>query len=247
MHVPRIPTSADFGDTATIHVSPTSIDQRISNVLILLHGLGDTEQPFSVLGSRLNIPETLCLSVRGPHPLPFDSHGFHWGNDIIFDQASGGLDMDSGFDDTRQLFKTIIDEVLVNICGWSRRKLFFFGFGQGGMVALDIAASLPAGGPDSQYGGVVSIGGPPSSTTNPLTQKPRTPILVIGSAQNSAITDGVEARLKNIFESVEICKWRGRNGDGMMKNAEETMPIMRFFASRLYSYAGIPEGSVEIS
>ena len=44
---------------------------------------------------------------------------------------------------------------------------------------------------------------------------------------------------------VEYHKW-DRAGDGMPRNRDEMLPIMRFFARRLRSRKGVPEGSIEV-
>jgi hypothetical protein len=51
--------------------------------------------------------------------------------------------------------------------------------------------------------------------------------------------------LKARFGEVEYIKW-GKAGDGMPTNREEMVPIMRFFARRLKSRAGVPVGAVEL-
>ncbi len=44
---------------------------RLTNALILLHGIGDSEIPFARLGRNLNLPETVCIALRGPKQVPF--------------------------------------------------------------------------------------------------------------------------------------------------------------------------------
>jgi predicted esterase len=242
---PRIPELGDFPKDLIVAISPPTDDKPAANILILLHGLGDTHSPFAALGKTLNFPETACLAVRAPSTLPFDNNGYHWGDDLIFDSSSGGLDMEANFTTTHKLFKILIDDVLVGKCGWKRRAMFFIGMGQGGMVALDVASRLPAA--EGEFGGVVSLGGPlPNSAPSP-DPKVKTPVIVMGADKNSAITETVEARLKNVFEFVEVVKWRGRKEDGMMKNQEEALPMMKFMARRLRSNSGIPSGAVELS
>ncbi|KAJ8700751.1 hypothetical protein PTI98_003747 [Pleurotus ostreatus] len=41
------------------------------NLLIFLHGLGDTHKPFSKLGRQLKLPQTATLSIRAPEKIPF--------------------------------------------------------------------------------------------------------------------------------------------------------------------------------
>ena len=85
----------------------------------------------------MNLPETVCISIQGPHPL-LDLGGFHWGDDIIFDSTSGGLDFDAGFQRSTKLLKDLVTDVLITKCGYQFREIVFFGFGQGGMVALNV-------------------------------------------------------------------------------------------------------------
>lgn len=86
----------------------------------------------------MNLPETCCLSIQGPANL-LDLGGFHWGDDIIFDSTSGGIDSDAGFKKTTELLKDVVDNVLIEKCGYKPRDIFFFGFGQGGMAASNFA------------------------------------------------------------------------------------------------------------
>lgn len=89
----------------------------------------------------MNLPETTCISIRGPKAL-LDLEGAHWGDDIIFDNTTGGLDADAGVKESTELLKIIITEVLVAKCGYKPREIMLFGFGQGGMVALSIAGKI---------------------------------------------------------------------------------------------------------
>lgn len=64
--------------TFSYESSPSGID---SNLLILLHGLGDTHLPFQSLGKKLatNLPQTATLSLRGGSPVPFlEEQGWGW-------------------------------------------------------------------------------------------------------------------------------------------------------------------------
>jgi hypothetical protein len=44
-----------------------SDDGTDANLLILLHGLGDTHQPFGRLGRQLKLPQTATLALRASH------------------------------------------------------------------------------------------------------------------------------------------------------------------------------------
>lgn len=120
--------------------------QPPTNVLVLLHGIGDTDLSFKTFAEKLQLPETACLSVRAPTPLPFDLGGFYWGDDILIDEATGEMDYDSGFTkSTPLLLEKLISQCLIEKCGYRPREVLLFGFGQGGMVALDVAARFEHG------------------------------------------------------------------------------------------------------
>jgi len=80
--------------------------------------------------------------------LPFDLGGFHWGDDIVFDDRTGEMDLDTGFStSTPLIMDELIEKCLVGKCGYKLREIMIYGFGQGGMVALDVAARLEHGEP----------------------------------------------------------------------------------------------------
>lgn len=233
--------AASFPTSLVLSITPPpALSPKTTNVLILLHGLGDTSVAFTNLGKQLALPETTCISLQAPTPLPFDLGGFHWGDDITFDQASGQMDFDTGFTKAVKIIKQdIIEDALVKQGGYKPREIMIIGFGQGAMAALATAASMA-----EELGGIVSIGGPlPSSSTSAKAVK--TPVLVLGGSSSTLITRTALDRLKAAFQNVEYQNWH-RAGDGMPRNREEMLPIMRFFACRLRSRAGVPEGSVEV-
>ncbi len=236
------PTIADFPSSLQLTITPPPASSpQPTNVLLPLHGLGDTLNSFTNLGKQLSLPETTCISLQAPTPLPFDLGGFHWGDDIQFDSASGQMNFDTGFTKAvKALKQDIIEEVLVNKCGYKYREIMLFGFGQGAMAALATVVSMA----EQELGGIVSIGGslPVSSTS---IKEVKTPVLVLGGQSDTLVTRTSLDKLKSCFQNVEYHKWN-RAGDGMPRDRDEMLPIMRFFARRLTSRQGVPEGSVEV-
>ena len=234
----QLPNLADFSSSHILSITPPPDSGKPVNVLILLHGLGDTNESMKTLGQRMALPETVCISVRGPTPLPFDIGGFHWGNDIVFDQGSEAMDPDTGFSKSFSYLREIL-HVLQAECHYNGRNILFFGYGQGGMAALRLAME------SEELGGIVSIGGPLSTDVTTPKQKSRTPIIVLGGSSNSSVPESAVKRLKDVFEFVEYKQWR-RPSDSPPRNREEMLPIMQFFGRRLQSMQGVPEGSVEL-
>ncbi|KAI9725068.1 MAG: hypothetical protein M1812_000344 [Candelaria pacifica] len=242
----RLPVASDFPSWLQLTVIPPLASQAPANILILLHGLGDTNRSFTSLGQNLSLPETACISLQALTPLPFDLGGYHWGDDIIFDQTSGKMDFDTGFEKgTKAIGEDIIQKGLIGTCGYQGREIFLLGFGQGGMASFAAVASLSSGA-SLELGGVVSIGGPLPLSIGTAARTAKTPVLILGGSSNSLITSSNTARLRTVFESVEYKQW-SKAGDGMPSNREQMLPIMQFFASRLRSRKSVPEGSTEVS
>ncbi len=118
------------------------------NLLVLLHGLGDTPQRYLDFGIRLQLPSTSVVALRAPAllgaggPLEGQVDGFQWY---------------PAFEDDGELIKAsrtemrrleglrrsadIVSEVLQNLWdkeGWSRQTTFLLGFSQGGVVAVEV-------------------------------------------------------------------------------------------------------------
>ena len=236
----RLPIRSDFPSALNLTITPAPASApQLSNVLILLHGLGDTSASFANLGKQLALPETVCVSVQAPTPLPFDLGGFHFGDDIEFDSATGQMDFDTGFSKiVRILKRDIIEKGLIENGGSKPREIMLLGFGQGAMAALATASSI-----SDELGGVISIGGPlPASTS---AKDVKTPVLVCGGSSNTLITRTAVEKIKTAFKSAEYHKWN-RAGDSMPRDRDEMLPLMGFFARRLRSQRGVPEGSVEV-
>lgn len=251
----KMPTQSDFPSnlTVTITLPPSSTSTPTPNILLLLHGIGDSAAGFTSFGRALRLPETTIITIQAPAPLPFDLGGFHWGDDLSFDSRTGALDMDAGFSrSTALLTNEIIRQVLVEKCGYQLREIMILGFGQGGMVGLAVARELgSAAGKENQdrisgaLAGVISIGAPYALSGTRSGAKNRSPVLLIAGRDSEAVSDGAVRRTKDVFEFVEVSRY-ARKGDGMPSNRDEMLPIMQFFARRLRSRQGVPEGSVEI-
>lgn len=70
-------------------------------------------------------------------------------------------------------------------------------------------------------------------------------MLLCGGNSHTAVTRDQLARIKDVFEHVEYVRW-DRRGDEMPKDRGEMLPLMRFWARRLRSRAGVPEGATEL-
>ncbi|KAL2128979.1 hypothetical protein VTI74DRAFT_8387 [Chaetomium olivicolor] len=271
----RIPTPADFTSIYSSHpayhpsssASSSSSSPPISlvfpspaesttSILLLFHGLGDSEAPFASFARNLSLPGVLSISVRGVSPLPAlvagdgEGQGYHWGDDLGF-TAGGEIDPDPGFGKARTwVMEKLVGEVLVQKCGWEMGDIMLFGFGQGGTLALGLASMLRMGakveevgsgtegrglGDRKRFKGVVSVGGGlPASMVPSMSGlgKAKTPVLVCCGRESEAVDEDAVDVLEREFEEVKVVRWK-RSDDGMPRNREEVLPMMQFFAERL--------------
>lgn len=256
MPTKKNPDPTDFPSHLTVTVTPAPTHAPLapaSNILLLLHGLGDSARAFQKFGQALKLPDTIVVTVQGTTPLPLSLNGFHWGDDVSFDSATGVIDMDAGFvRATKTLVDDVVREALVRKCGYALREIMILGFGQGGMVGLAVARELGLKKDKSSahpappaLSGIISIGAPyPLSGSRAGDPNP-SPVLLVSGRDSVAVSDEAVRRTKQVFKFVEVSRYT-RKGDGMPSNHEEMLPVMQFFARRLRSKQGVPEGSIEI-
>ncbi|ORY71157.1 Alpha/Beta hydrolase protein [Pseudomassariella vexata] len=260
----RIPQPEDFAPLSpalNFTLTYPEVPETTTAILLIFHGLGDSEVSFTTFAKSIALPGVLAITVRGVSPLPPALLGmtdeeaatsptkhFHWGDDLTLAPDTGELDPDPGFAKAEELvLGRLVRETLITKCGWDVRDILLFGFGQGGTLALGLASRLRGGervvdvteGEGAQEGkvfkGTVSIGGPLPASMVPTVSardKSRTPALVCHGRSSEAVDDEAMEVLKKEFVDVREVKW-GKGNDGMPMNRDEMLPIMQFFAERL--------------
>ncbi|KAI1104326.1 alpha/beta-hydrolase [Jackrogersella minutella] len=257
----RIPKPEDFDHlSSSLHISLVfpEVPETTTAILIIFHGLGDSEAPFAGFAKNINLPGVLGISVRGVSPLPPALLGlpdsdtrpaehFHWGDDLTFSPSSDTLDPDPGFSKAEDLvLGKLIRETLIEKCGWETNDILLFGFGQGGSLALGLSSKIREGErvvdvtegngtTMTAFKGAVSIGGPlPVSMIPTLSarEKSRTPVLLCYGRSSEYISEEAVDLLKREFIDVREVKWK-KHDDGMPNTKDEVLPIMQFFAERL--------------
>ncbi|KAK6075708.1 phospholipase carboxylesterase superfamily [Seiridium cupressi] len=260
----RIPKPEDFEELSpgvNLTLTYPEVAETTTAILIIFHGLGDSEVSFTTFAKSIALPGVLAITVRGVSPLPPSLLGlpdseaskptnhFHWGDDLTLSPSTGDLDPDPGFTKATELIsEKLIRETLITKCGWETSDMLLFGYGQGGSLALGLASKLrgnervvdvtegePA--PGSAFKGVVSIGGPLPTSMIPTVstrEKSRSPSLVChGRSSELLDADAIDV-LKKEFVDVREVKWR-KADDGMPQSRDEMLPVMQFFAERLGS------------
>ena len=145
-------------DFSNFHYLPTK-DEIFTNLLIILHGLGDTLDNFKSFGAKLSIPQCSILTLQAPDILPFEC-GYSWYP--IFEE--NGEMIRPTKKETRRLFglqksrKAIVKLIsrLINDFGYSAENIFLFGYSQGGVVCVDFLLNYMA---EKELEKITSFGG----------------------------------------------------------------------------------------
>lgn len=205
------------------------------NLLILLHGLGDTHTSFANLGKQLKLPQTATLAIRAPEKIPYlYEEAFQWYES--FDPL-GDLLPNPNPTPALDLLAKIFNH-LTNDCRWPPARIHVFGFAQGGSVAVEFALlrwrQQLQRNPDSftsPLGSVVSVCGPLLSYPTPVSPCP-VPLLLFHRLPpaESALSISDKTAFRRGFESFQEVQM---SGEGMPRSRAEWEHIMRFWSERL--------------
>ncbi|KIW99376.1 uncharacterized protein Z518_11364 [Rhinocladiella mackenziei CBS 650.93] len=244
------PSPNDFPASLSpiIHLPPNN---KPTNAILFLPGLGDMAANFSSFARALNLPDAMTITLNPPVPLPFPlGPGYQWSEDLQVDSTTGDLDLDSSLTRAVELVaQDVIAKVLIDKLKYRPEQIHLFGFGQGGSVALSVPlhSSLSA---QSSLGGIISIGGglPLSTSLANTSSKNRTPVLLLSGSKSplASAESSPLKRVKSTFEFVTYHQWN-KAEDSMPQNRNEMLPMMQFWGRRLRSRRGVPDDAVEIS
>lgn len=214
------------------------------NLLLLLHGLGDGPAAFAQFAARLALPQTSSLALNAPLPLPLDLPGRMWHDSFAADGSLlDGTDRRRAASLARETRRRLLAllRLLERGCGWSRERIFLFGFAQGGTAVLDLLGHLePSSEDGGRLGGVISwCGLPLPELLQPLDSKPppraaaaaaATPLLVVaGGAADAEPPPHVAER----FYEQLVSKWSPRDGRSCARDDAEAATT-----SSLHTLAG---------
>ena len=192
-----------------------SHDKIDTNLMILLHGAGDTHQPFHALAKKMNMPQCASLSIHassinnGFGTLPFEL-GHTWFTEM--DYTNGQPLHRHNFKVTSSLDKAVhqLDNIISLLTDpqdrdgggdgdgdggrWLPERIFLFGFSAGACLAMEACVQrirnqqLPLGGAICVSGGIhTTIRSRNDDSASKQLEQPTaaTPALIIGGA-----TDG---------------------------------------------------------
>ncbi|KAK0553274.1 hypothetical protein OC846_000320 [Tilletia horrida] len=217
---PSHPALRPFKPFLYLDSAASSSSTPLSNLLILLPGLGDSPKAYASLATQFQrtLPQTAILILRPTDPIPFlaepdddpDQVPQAWWN--AFDTLTGDTLPPSAqnpgpcIDRLSNLLDYLAGPIqsspsLSSGCGWPPHAIHLFGYGQGGTAALETAiawtrkrrirSGLQA---ERELGSIVSVCGPllSSSGGNQAPKRCAIPILSVVRHPN-ADTNSVHA------------------------------------------------------
>jgi predicted esterase len=217
----RLPVQGDFQEIALQvtydlipHPTPDT-ESDVKHIVLVLHDYDKSEESLAdFTKSCLVQPDTAYLLLRAPKNA---DKGYTW---------SDAARPEGTFLEATQTVISIIRDVLVLKCLFPLRNILLFGYGQGGTVALAVAAEWR----EIELGGIMSIAGPMPSAIQADGKKIKTPALVIGGSLGN-ITAQAEQHIRDLFLHVEVVLKTGFGN--FLPKKDEMGRVDAFFAHRL--------------
>jgi len=201
-----------------------SCDGIDSNLLVLLHGAGDSHKPFHELSRRMQLPQTASLSIHasscdnGFTTLPFNL-GSSWFEEM--DYGTGDALPNNHCRRVRSLSAAAgrLIEILHSLFavddeglneGWNPERIFLFGYSSGACLVMEtclrmvINAERPLGGGICVAGGVKCELPLDASKDSALVNEGCTSILLIVGSDDSAFPPPAARRALEIYH--DACK-----------------------------------------
>jgi len=260
-----VPTAGSASTTITSAAAPNRQPggdaAAAPNLLVLLHGAGDTPAPFARLAAKLALPNTASLALRAPFRLGPD--GWTWfeeGEDEACDAAS--------LEAARPALAASIDAA-----GWPRHRVHLFGYGEGGAAVLDLVLAAANGGlgpgpagsgaGGRRWGSAVTVGaallpgalrrlaGRQQAGAAAAPSHPTTPVLLtrgewdgVGAPAPAAAATVGALRAAGLADAC-LHTVPGKGGGMLGPDREEVEAVMKHWARCLA--APVPAGCVEAS
>mmetsp|Transcript_20603 Transcript_20603/g.25282 ORF Transcript_20603/g.25282 Transcript_20603/m.25282 type:complete len:353 (-) Transcript_20603:39-1097(-) len=232
------------------YIFVNSADLYDTNLLILLHGAGDSSLPFSKFATKLALPQTTTLAISAQlfEKLPFEL-GFTYFNEMDYNtghklQCSDPKRMKSLQNAVEKLSKMIrtLSEV------WIPERIFLFGFSNGACLAMETALSWSYNRIDSiVLGGAICVaGGIRYLEENKDAKLTRTnsasPILLLVGAKDVNFSPSMAALSSQLYAShttkedlvtIDITKHKISSESSMINSKEEVQALMTFLSDKL--------------
>lgn len=247
-----------------------SHDKIDTNLLIFLHGAGDTHLPYHELAKNMKLPQTATLSINANSmggsfvTLPFDL-GCTWFEEMNYQTGDVLSVCDSkritSLNHACEKLDALIDKISGETQSWIPERVFLFGFSAGACAIMHIccdrrqSGKRPLGGAICVAGGLNGITKKSQTSNNNNMTIESTPLLLIGGENDQSYPisvmdrDGLLYRTCNDSINNVSVKTFVQSGKGheMIKHREETKCIMEFLGEKMIRRSMAMEGFSEVT
>jgi len=249
-----------------------SSDKVDTNLLILLHGAGDSHIKYHALAKKMTLPQTASMSLSANAmdnsfvTLPFGL-GCTWFAEMDYETGITLQPNDprriSSLRHATSKLNTLIER-LIEEGDWVPERIFLFGFSSGACLAMEtcfnrtIERKRPLGGAVCVAGGIRcfnTFSEEPKDSTRK--QKELTPLLIIGGSDDEVFPPSAVKTAEEIYNSQVSCEAeKGKyihtyiedgKGHAMIGGPNEMKTLMKFFAEKMVRRMMAMEGWSEVA
>ena len=210
-----------------------------TNLLILLHGAGDTHVPFDTLARTMALPQTATLSIsaRGYTNLPFGL-GCTWFPEMDYSSGEALPEQhpirQNGIDQAVNKLMRVLTELAVRSDWIVPERVFLLGYGAGATLVSTVCqawnVSVPLGGAVCVGGGQIRM---PSSNDNKNKTTNQTPILWMVGEKDTGFSPTMARHTMEVYGRKGEIHVEPHKGQGMIQSASEMKVVMEFLAPKL--------------
>mmetsp|Transcript_33183 Transcript_33183/g.63708 ORF Transcript_33183/g.63708 Transcript_33183/m.63708 type:complete len:454 (+) Transcript_33183:394-1755(+) len=217
--------------------------QPATNLLLLLHGVGDTAAPFATMARTLQLPHTAALALQGPLLIPETDGGSAWFR--VFDDDWELIEGQAG--ETRRIHSLahtlhLMQELIHNLYhhGWPYSHIHLLGFSNGGTVVLELARRFIG---MQRLGGIVAVSASflretiSTFSNQPPLEYPPTRVLITHGKQDQVVSardvQQTAAMLRSLHPQARADVETYDKGHCMPRDGVEMHSIMKFWSETL--------------
>lgn len=227
-----------------------------TNMMIFLHGAGDTHEPFDKLAKKMQLAQTATLAITARNiALPLDL-GYTWfeemdgiGNPLVDEDERRLSSLSRAVDWLENLLCLLIRPGARNGANdnnammWIPERIFLLGFSAGACLAMELCQKWRAYGRLALGGAICIAGGIKTKFEQRKTQiamvdnttNEATHVLIVSGSNDKTFSQQAAAKSKQLYDSpskVQLHVERGK-GHSMIGSRSEMTIVMEFLSKRM--------------
>lgn len=193
--------------------------ERVSRVIVAMHGYGDNAKNFSSLANELPLKDTLWIFLQAPEALPFPGDGGQWYE--LFGNPHGQF-----YSSLQKVIES--SRVIQSALNLSWNKFIFLGFSQGAFLSLFSALTHP-----EKVAGVIALSGylaQGHKLTDLPHSRPELPIFIAHGLHDQVVFPAQHFETRDILTHLGFANITAKTYAGVAHSicAEEVFDIRTF-------------------